>query len=214
MKIATALESLAVPVGAVIPDPANARTGHDIEGIKNSLLAYGQRTPIVVNKRTGIVLKGNGTLTAARSLGAEKIAAVFVDDDPVTATSYAIADNRIGDKSHFDDAALKRLLDSVEAPLDIPGIDAEFLAMLDRVGSGFGGESDTEAGFPELADGDRQPFQQKTFTLHDEQAQIVDDAVTLARTNPIVDTGINDNSNGNALALICQQWLESKNGDR
>jgi len=66
-------------------------------------------------------------------------------------------------------------------------------------------------GMPELASGDKEPFQQKTFTLHDEQAAIVDDAVTLARTNPLVDTGLNENSNGNALALICQQWLDSRN---
>ena len=63
-----------------------------------------------------------------------------------------------------------------------------------------------------LADGDKEPFQQKTFTLHDEQAAIVDDAVTLARTSPLADTGLNENSNGNALALICQQWLGNQNG--
>jgi hypothetical protein len=51
-----------------------------------------------------------------------------------------------------------------------------------------------------------------TFTLHDEQAAIVGDAIMLARTNPLADTGINENTNGNALALICQQWLEARNG--
>jgi hypothetical protein len=62
---------------------------------------------------------------------------------------------------------------------------------------------------PNLPDGDKQPFQQKTFTLHDEQFNIVDDAITKARTNPIIDTGLNDNSNGNALTLICEQWLNA-----
>ena len=55
-------------------------------------------------------------------------------------------------------------------------------------------------------------FSKKTFTLHDEQAAVVDDAITLARANPLSDTGLNENSNGNALALICQQWLEVQNG--
>ena len=32
----------------------------------------------------------------------------------------------------------------------------------------------------------------KTFNLHDEQAAIVEDAITLARTNPIADTGLNE----------------------
>ena len=70
-----------------------------------------------------------------------------------------------------------------------------------------------EVGLPELSDGDKEPFQQKTFTLHDEQATDVDSALMLARTNPVVDTGINDNSNGNALALICSQWLEANNAN-
>ena len=34
-----------------------------------------------------------------------------------------------------------------------------------------------EIDFPEMADGDREPFQQKTFTLHDEQIAIIDDAI-------------------------------------
>jgi len=68
-------------------------------------------------------------------------------------------------------------------------------------------DNDSEIDFPELADGDKSPFQQKTFTLHNEQAGVVDDAVTLARTQPTVDTGLNDNTNGNALSLICEEWL-------
>ena len=63
---------------------------------------------------------------------------------------------------------------------------------------------------PALKDGEKEPFQQKTFTLHDEQADIVDDAIVLARTNPLADTGLNDNTNGNALALICKEWLNGK----
>jgi hypothetical protein len=64
---------------------------------------------------------------------------------------------------------------------------------------------------PELPDGDKQPFQQITFTLHDEQKSVVDDAILLARTNPLADTGLNDNANGNAIALICEQWLAAQN---
>ena len=76
----------------------------------------------------------------------------------------------------------------------------------------FGFDNDCEIEMPALKDGDKEPYQQKTFTLHDEQAAIVDDAVTLARTSPLADTGLNENSNGNALALICQQWLEAQHG--
>lgn len=72
---------------------------------------------------------------------------------------------------------------------------------------------DVDAQMPDLPDGDRDPFQQKTFSLHDEQASIIDDALLKAKTNPLIDTGLNDNGNANALTFICEQWLK-QNGKR
>ena len=89
--------------------------------------------------------------------------------------------------------------------MELTGFEASEIGALDF-------DEGDEVTMPELPDGDKEPFQQKTFTLHDEQAAIVDDAITLARTSPLADTGLNENTNGNALALICQQWLESRNG--
>ena len=58
---------------------------------------------------------------------------------------------------------------------------------------------------PELASGDREPFQQMTFTLHDEQAEIIKAAVERAKAaGPF--TGPNENSNGNALARIAEAY--------
>jgi hypothetical protein len=58
-----------------------------------------------------------------------------------------------------------------------------------------------------LPDGDRAPFQQMTFTLSDEQAEQVKAALDKAkRVSPFVDTG-NENSNGNALARVCEVFL-------
>ena len=59
---------------------------------------------------------------------------------------------------------------------------------------------------PELASGDKQPFQQKTFTLHDEQAEDVDAAVAKAKQMGHGESGVNENSNGNALAFVCQSF--------
>jgi hypothetical protein len=59
---------------------------------------------------------------------------------------------------------------------------------------------------PTLADGDKQPFQQKTFTLHDEQAEEVDAAIAKAKEMGHGESGVNENSNGNALAFICQSF--------
>lgn len=126
-KIAEGLRPLAVPIGELQFDPANAVTHSEgnLEGIKGSLHVYGQRKPVVVNRRTGAVEAGNGTLAAALSLGWTHLAAVYVDDDPATAAGYSIADNRTSDLHTWDKAALDKLLREVST-----GNDARLDAML------------------------------------------------------------------------------------
>jgi hypothetical protein len=63
-----------------------------------------------------------------------------------------------------------------------------------------------EAEMPTLADGDKQPFQQMTFTVHDEQAEDVQAAIAKAKSMGHGESGVNENSNGNALAFICQSF--------
>jgi hypothetical protein len=111
------LRPLAVPIDSIFEDPANANThgARSIRAIMGSLNRYGQRTPLVVNTGGNIVAKGNGTLEAARRLGWEQIAVVFVEDDPLTHTGYSIADNRTSEFSQWDETALMKLLDQIEA---------------------------------------------------------------------------------------------------
>lgn len=107
-------------------DPKNAREGHDIKSIAESLNKYGQRKPIVVNKKTGNIEAGNGTFKAAIDAGWSHIAAVFVEDDDETAIGYSIADNRTGDLSEFNIDTLADLFMNIDA-LDIPGVDEQWL---------------------------------------------------------------------------------------
>lgn len=118
--IAEGLRPLAVPVGGLQFDPANARTHpeENLEGIRGSLAVYGQRKPLVVNRRTGAVEAGNGALRAALSLGWTHLAAVFVDDDPATAAGFAIADNRSAELAGWDKDALDKLLREVNTAND------------------------------------------------------------------------------------------------
>lgn len=122
LHIVQSLHPLAVHVSKIKLDPANARMGHDLQGIAASLEKFGQRTPIVVNKsEKNIVLKGNGTYQAMVDiLQKQWIAAVYVEDDPKQADSYSLADNRLTDLSFFDpDTVVKTLLESSE---EIPGM--------------------------------------------------------------------------------------------
>ena len=126
--ITPGLHPLAVPLTDIHPDPANVRVGHDVDGIAASLLTYGQRTPLVCNRQeNGRILKGNGTYQAARQLGWTHIAVLWVEDDRLTAVGYSIADNRLGDLSHFDEQALAAVLGQLP-PETVTGFDEAALA--------------------------------------------------------------------------------------
>lgn len=113
-NIAAPLLPLAIPITDCHPDPTNARTGHAIDRIAASLRQYGQRKPIVVNvSEGGKIEAGNGTWEAAKSLGWTHIAAVTVEDDPMTAVGYGIADNRTGHLSEWDAEILAILAESL-----------------------------------------------------------------------------------------------------
>jgi DNA modification methylase len=114
--IAEPLRPLAVPCSDLTSDPANARNHPEpnLEAIKASLRVYGQRKPVVVNRRTGIIEAGNGTLQAALALGWSHLAVVYVDDDPMTAAGFSIADNRTAELAEWDLAALDKLLAEIK----------------------------------------------------------------------------------------------------
>jgi hypothetical protein len=64
-----------------------------------------------------------------------------------------------------------------------------------------------------LPEGDKAPFQQMTFTLADEQAEQIKNAIAdIKQTEEYkyAETMGNENSNGNALYLIIMQWAEQK----
>ncbi len=130
------LRPLAVEIADLKLDPKNARAHDDpnINSIKASLQRFGQRKPIVVNRRNKNIEAGNGSLVAAQQLGQTHIAVVWVEDDATTQTGYAIADNRTSELATWDDARLAEaiVMLETEAP-DLYGdlLLAELAADLD-----------------------------------------------------------------------------------
>jgi len=104
-----------IPIAELDLDPANVRQ-HDeknLAAIKSSLKRFGQQKPIVVDPK-GIVIAGNGTLTAARALGWDRIRIVRTQLEGSEATAYAIADNRTAELATWDDDALMQQLSALD----------------------------------------------------------------------------------------------------
>ena len=115
-------------------DPNNARkhSKRNLDAIAASLNKFGQRKPIVVHN--GVVIAGNGTLEAAKTLGWKEIAVSVcpADWDADTAKAYALADNRSSELAEWDDAILAtQLLDLDEMGWDIEAIGFEPLPLRD-----------------------------------------------------------------------------------
>lgn len=138
MKIET------VPVGDLAFDPMNARR-HDeanLKAIAGSLELFGQRKPIVVTE-AGVVVAGNGTLQAAKSLGWSLIDVVRVpgdwSDDQVKA--FALADNRSAELASWDEQVMaSQLLELEAAGFDLAEFGFEAVAPEPVVGSDDEGE--------------------------------------------------------------------------
>lgn len=120
-KIAPHIADLAVPVDDLVPDPENTRRHNDknIDAIKASLNEFGQQRPILVSRDGNIVVAGNGTLQAAKSLGWTRIAAVVTDLTAAQRRVYSVADNRTAELATWDTEALVKVLQSLP-PSDVP----------------------------------------------------------------------------------------------
>lgn len=200
------IEYKRVKLSELHEDPANARRHPDenLADIRASLKEFGQVEPLVVQKASGKIVGGNGRYKVMQELGWEECDVAYVDMDNMKATALGIALNRAGERAEWNPEVLAKLL------AEIDDVSEELAASLKELEEDIDGGQVFDAEEvppPELADGDRQPFQQMTFTLHDDQAEQVKNAIDAAKkAGPFVDTG-NENSNGNALARIAEAYL-------
>lgn len=195
-----------VKTADLIPYARNAKRHDDAQVAKlaGSIREYGFTNPVLIDADNGIIA-GHGRVLGAQKLGLADVPCIRLAHLTETQRrAYVLADNRLAEIGGGWDADLLRIevdeLSETGVDLDGIGLDAAALAELT---SAFDAK---ETGMPELASGDKQPFQQKTFTLHDEQAEEVDAAVAKAKQMGHGESGVNENSNGNALAFVCQSF--------
>ena len=187
-------------------NPNNPRVikDHKFEKLKKSISEFPKMMelrPMVINE-DNIVLGGNMRLKALKDLGYKEVPEEWVkrasDLTEEETRRFIIADN-VGFGEH-DWEMLANEWDNEE--LEDWGLD----------GFPFSVEDSEEFGTDfELPDGDKSPFQQMTFTLADEQAEQIKNAIAdikLTEEYKYCETMGNENSNGNALYLIVMQWAE------
>lgn len=196
-----------IAIGAVSQDPANVRkhSERNLESIKASLRRFGQQKPIVVDS-SDIVLAGNGTLEAAKSLGWETIGVVRTTLEGIDATAYAIADNRTAELAEWDQAALYETLESLtaedEAILGDIGFDeSEVNAMLVQLMASEDISDEGESDDDTDSDEPKDDFVTFTVPLTAGQEKSLRDAIAKAKEVDAVET------TADALTLIVSDWL-------
>ena len=154
--------------------------------------------PIVVNEEN-IVLGGNMRLKACKEAGLKEVHIIKASNLTEEQQREFIVKDNVG-FGEWDWDELANTWNSVE--LEDWGLDS--WQNMDDI------ETTDEFTLPS---GDKEPFQQMTFTLADEQAEQIKNAIAdIKQTEEYkyVETMGNENSNGNALYLIVMQWAEQK----
>lgn len=189
---------------------ARKRTNQSAELIQESIKRYGAARSIVIDEDNRI-LAGNGTIEGAKAAGIKNVRIIETDGDEIIAVKrtgltehdkvgLALADNRTSDLSDWDAEMLHQL--SQEQDIS-PWFDDDALAEIaDNV------EALNE--MPNLDDADKNPLQQMTFTLSDDQTEIVKEALVVAKDMGQFADTINENSNGNAISRVCELFLSWK----
>jgi hypothetical protein len=190
-------------INEIKPNPSNPRIIKDdkFKKLVKSIQDFPQMLelrPIVIDENN-IVLGGNMRLKACIEAG--------LTDVPVKQAKELTEEQKkefiVKDNVGFGEWDWSDLANNWETEeLEEWGLDIIGFSNVDDLGEGF-----------TLPDGDRSPYQQMTFTLADEQATQLKNAIEeIKRTEEYkyVETMGNENSNGNALYLIIMQWAEQK----
>lgn len=150
--------------------------------------------PIVVNSDM-VILGGNMRFKACKEAGLKEVPIIIADSlTEEKQREFLIKDNVSGGEWDWSLLAEWDSEQLEEWGLDVGGFDAN----AEDYGEDFS-----------LPDGDKAPFQQMTFTLADEQAEQIKNAIADIKATEeykYAETMGNENSNGNALYLIVMQW--------
>ena len=192
-----------IKLSTIKPNPSNPRVIKDdkFHKLVNSIKEFPKMLelrPMVVNE-DNVLLGGNMRLKALQHLKYEEIPDTWVKQASELTEDeqrrFIISDNASFGEWDWELLANEWNSDELtEWGLDGIGFDVDAKDMGDEFS---------------LPDGDKAPFQQMTFTLADEQAEVIQNAIAemkLTDEYKYAETMGNENSNGNALYLIAAAW--------
>lgn len=191
-------------IDSLIPYAKNARIHNEaqIAQIAGSIKEFGFNNPVLIDKDNGIIA-GHGRVMAARKLGLKEVPTIQLDHLSETQRkAFILADNRIAMNSHWDEEILSLELSDLKDALDLTDLGFE-VPELDKLMNGIIPLDE----MPDLRIGDREPIQQMTFKLHDDQVDTVDQAIEYVKKNFDIKNELNENSNGNALAMMAELFM-------
>jgi hypothetical protein len=201
MKISWNLEKR--NINDLIPHEKNPRifTEKGLKDLEKSFKKIGMAQPININQ-DGTILSGHARITKLKELGETEID-VYVPSKALSEKEQEevlirMNANTAGQWDYDKLANEFELPELNEWGLEIP--DSPSLS--DEFGEEFA-----------LPDGDKAPFQQMTFTLADQQAEKIKEALAEVKKTDgykYTETMGNENSNGNALYSIITQWAEQR----
>lgn len=108
-----------VKLSEIFPYYDNPRDNTNaVEPTKESIKRFGFVKPILVDK-AGVIIVGHTRYVAAYQLGMEFVPVVYSDMDDEMAKKYRILDNKLAEKSSFDEDQLLEELRNMEVPTDM-----------------------------------------------------------------------------------------------
>lgn len=108
-----------VKLSEIFPYYDNPRDNTNaVEPTKESIKRFGYVKPILVDK-AGVIIAGHTRYVAAHQLGMEFVPVVYSDMDDEKAKKYRILDNKLAEKSSFDEDQLLEELRNMEVPTDM-----------------------------------------------------------------------------------------------
>jgi hypothetical protein len=172
-----------------------------VEPVAESIKQFGFKVPIVIDKNN-VIITGHTRLRAAKRLGLTKVPTIQADDlteDQVKA--FRLADNKTAELADWDITKLANEL-SVIVDFDMTAFGFMENEFSEVYADDFGEEFD-------LPDGEQNPIRTMTFSLHNNQKELIEYAMSLV-TDDIVETFGNQQQRGNALYEVVRQWAEQR----